>query len=70
MIRELKEKKIPNKTLGKMFNLIPREMQVLKIIKLFLSTGLAEVFFFFFNWCVQWWQVCGEKDILLVIVGL
>ena len=47
MIRELKEKKIPNKTLGKMFNLIPREMQVLKIIKLFLSTGLAEVFFFF-----------------------
>lgn len=48
MIRELKEKKIPNKTLGKMFNLIPREMQVLKIIKLFLSTGLAEVLFFFF----------------------
>ena len=46
MIRELKEKKIPDKHLGKMFNLI--EMQVFKDNEIVLSTGLAEDFCFLF----------------------
>lgn len=23
----------------------------------------------FLNWYIQWWQVCGEMDILLITVG-